>query len=76
MAAAALACPHCWCCCMFITVMMYLLLHRAPEGVRFRPYDLLVVQRQKIGPEYFTVSATGVMRIKRGVQVGRKGVGS
>ncbi|GLC47993.1 hypothetical protein PLESTB_000047400 [Pleodorina starrii] len=42
--------------------------NRAPEGVRFRPYDLLVVQRQKIGPEYFTVSATGVMRIKRGVQ--------
>lgn len=37
--------------------------------MRFRPYDLLVVRRQKIGPEYFTVSATGVMRIKRGVQV-------
>ncbi|KAG2451278.1 hypothetical protein HYH02_003884 [Chlamydomonas schloesseri] len=42
--------------------------NRAPEGMRFRPYDLLVVRRQKIGPEYFTVSATGVMRIKRGVQ--------
>ena len=38
--------------------------------MRFRPYDLLVVRRQKIGSEYFTVSATGVMRIKRGVQVG------
>ncbi|KXZ55711.1 DHC8 protein [Gonium pectorale] len=42
--------------------------NRAPDGMRFRPYDLLVVRRQKIGPEYFTVSATGVMRIKRGVQ--------
>jgi hypothetical protein len=62
--------------------------------LRFRPYDLLVVPRQKVAAtvciasidgyqpktylccpglqvdrEYFTLSATGVMRIKRGVQV-------
>ena len=35
---------------------------------RFRPYDLVVVSRQKVEQEYFTVSATGVMRIKKGVQ--------
>ena len=35
---------------------------------RFRPYDLVVVSRQKVEHEYFTVSATGVMRIKKGVQ--------
>lgn len=37
--------------------------------MRFRPYDLMVVPRSKADPEYFTMSATGVMRIKRGVQV-------
>ena len=41
---------------------------RAPEGTRFRPYDLLVVPRQSIGPEYFIMSATGVMHIRKGVQ--------
>lgn len=36
--------------------------------MRFRPYDLVVVSRQKVNSEYFTMSATGVMRIKKGVQ--------
>ena len=42
---------------------------RAKGSVRFRPYDLVVVQRTKVEAEYFTVSATGVMRLRRGVQV-------
>lgn len=43
---------------------------RAPEGRLFRPYDLLVVTRQSLGlyDEYFTVSANGVMTIRKGVQ--------
>lgn len=45
--------------------------YRAPEVKRFRPYDLMVVPRTKAGPEYFTISATGVMRVRRGVQVRR-----
>jgi len=42
--------------------------NRAKESTRFRPYDLVVVPRQRVDSEYFTMSATGVMRIKRGVQ--------
>ena len=42
---------------------------RAKGSVRFRPYDLVVAARTKVEPEYFTVSATGVMRLRRGVQV-------
>ena len=34
----------------------------------FRPYDLVVVTREEIDPEYFTISATGVMHIKKGEQ--------
>jgi dynein heavy chain len=43
---------------------------RAPEGRLFRPYDLLVVTRESLGlhDEYFTVSANGVMTIRKGVQ--------
>eukprot|EP00878_Enallax_costatus_P031474 GHUV01034420.1.p1 GENE.GHUV01034420.1~~GHUV01034420.1.p1 ORF type:complete len:647 (+),score=200.09 GHUV01034420.1:874-2814(+) len=43
---------------------------RAPEGVRFRPYDLIVVPREGLGryPEYFTMSANGVMTIRKGIQ--------
>jgi hypothetical protein len=44
------------------------LLRRAKEALRLRPYDLVVVKRQKVDAEYFTVSATGVMRIRKGVQ--------
>ena len=42
--------------------------YRAPAGVLFRPYDLLVTTREEVGPEYFTISATGVMHIKKGEQ--------
>ena len=41
---------------------------RAPAGVLFRPYDLLVTTREEVGAEYFTISATGVMHIKKGEQ--------
>lgn len=41
---------------------------RAPAGVLFRPYDLLVTTREEAEPEYFTISATGVMHIKKGEQ--------
>lgn len=43
---------------------------RAPEGVHFRPYDLNVVPRERISrcSEYFTMSANGVMAIRKGVQ--------
>jgi dynein heavy chain len=34
----------------------------------FRPYDLLVVSRSQIGCEYYTMSATGVMHIRKGSQ--------
>lgn len=45
-------------------------LRRAPEHVRFRPYDLVVARREGLErrPEYFTVSANGVVTIRRGVQ--------
>eukprot|EP00201_Polytomella_parva_P020499 CAMPEP_0175042260 /NCGR_PEP_ID=MMETSP0052_2-20121109/2450_1 /TAXON_ID=51329 ORGANISM="Polytomella parva, Strain SAG 63-3" /NCGR_SAMPLE_ID=MMETSP0052_2 /ASSEMBLY_ACC=CAM_ASM_000194 /LENGTH=3805 /DNA_ID=CAMNT_0016305023 /DNA_START=33 /DNA_END=11446 /DNA_ORIENTATION=+ len=42
--------------------------NRANNSVRFRPYDLVVVPRQKAEMEYYTMSATGVMRVRRGVQ--------
>ncbi|CAD7701710.1 unnamed protein product, partial [Ostreobium quekettii] len=41
--------------------------NRADTGVLFRPYDLVVASSETLQPEYFTVSATGVMRIKEGV---------
>eukprot|EP00882_Tetradesmus_deserticola_P022115 GHRQ01024001.1.p1 GENE.GHRQ01024001.1~~GHRQ01024001.1.p1 ORF type:complete len:423 (+),score=129.38 GHRQ01024001.1:383-1651(+) len=43
---------------------------RPPEGMRFRPYDLIVVPRERLAlySEYFTVSANGVMMVRRGVQ--------
>jgi dynein heavy chain len=38
--------------------------------MRFRPYDLVVVPRERLAlySEYFTVSANGVMMVRRGVQ--------
>ncbi|KAI8468855.1 MAG: dynein heavy chain, N-terminal region 2-domain-containing protein [Monoraphidium minutum] len=41
---------------------------RAPEGPRFRPYDLVVVGREEVRGEYFTVSSTGIVRIRKGAQ--------
>jgi dynein heavy chain len=54
---------------------------RPPEGPRFRPYDLAVIGREDAREDYFTVSATGVVRISRGAQVcaaalGRGGAGA
>ena len=41
--------------------------NRAPESVfDFRPYDLVVVPREDVAPEYFTMSATGVVKIGPG----------
>lgn len=41
--------------------------NRAPETVfNFRPYDLVVVPREDVAPEYFTMSATGVVKIGPG----------
>lgn len=49
---------------------LWLCYYRAPEGRLFRPYDLLVVSREQLGlyEEYFTLSANGVMTIRKGVQ--------
>ncbi|KAK3267509.1 hypothetical protein CYMTET_23939 [Cymbomonas tetramitiformis] len=40
--------------------------NRADTGIQFRPYDLEVVSREEAGPEYFTLSASGVVHIKPG----------
>jgi hypothetical protein len=42
---------------------------RAPEGARFRPYDLRIVSRQQVKSDYYTMSATGVMHVVEGCQV-------
>lgn len=39
-------------------------------GLRLRPYDLVVVRREAAGDDYYTVSATGVMHMRRGVRAG------
>ena len=36
----------------------------------FKPYELVVVRREEGGDDYFTMSATGVMRMKKGVRAG------
>ncbi|CAG9462898.1 unnamed protein product [Pedinophyceae sp. YPF-701] len=41
---------------------------KADTGLDFRPYDLEVVRREDVGNQYYTISATGVMKIRRGVQ--------
>ena len=41
-----------------------LFLNRAHTGLNFRPYDLVVVDRSDIEPEYFTMSSSGVVHIK------------
>jgi len=33
------------------------------NGVDYRPYDLIVVSKSDTNPEYFTMSATGVVHI-------------
>eukprot|EP00879_Flechtneria_rotunda_P031618 GHRR01034556.1.p1 GENE.GHRR01034556.1~~GHRR01034556.1.p1 ORF type:complete len:266 (+),score=71.90 GHRR01034556.1:18-815(+) len=53
-----------------IAVSSFFYCVRAPEGARYRPYDLVVVPREGLGryPEYFTMSANGVMTIRKGIQ--------
>ena len=43
---------------------------RADTGLLFRPYDLLVVPRERVGRDYYTISATGVMHMRHGVRAG------
>jgi len=44
-----------------------LFLNRAQQHLNFRPYDLKVVDRRKIDPEHFTMSASGVVQIQPGL---------
>lgn len=43
---------------------------RCDTLLRFRPYDLLVVRREEVRDEYYTVSATGVTHIRKGMPAG------
>lgn len=43
---------------------------RQDTPLRFRPYDLLVVRREDVRDEYYTVSATGVTHIRKGMPAG------
>ena len=43
---------------------------RCDTLLRFRPYDLRVVRREDVRDEYYTVSATGVTHIRRGIPAG------
>jgi hypothetical protein len=43
---------------------------QADTGLLFRPYDLVVVKREDAGNDYYTISATGVMHMRRGVRAG------
>jgi hypothetical protein len=43
---------------------------RCDTLLRFRPYDLLVVRREDVRDEYYTVSATGVTHIRKGMPAG------
>jgi len=42
------------------TPVKFVYLNRAKTGDAFRPYDLVVVSREKVEAEYFTMSANGV----------------
>jgi hypothetical protein len=49
------------------TEVRFFYCNRAPETAQdFRPYDLIVVPREDVAPEYFTMSATGVVKIGPG----------
>ena len=45
------------------TPVKFVYLNRARTGDEFRPYDLAVVAREQIDPEYFTMSACGVVHV-------------
>ena len=45
------------------TPVKFVYLNRARTGDEFRPYDLAVVSREQTDPEYFTMSACGVVHV-------------
>jgi dynein heavy chain len=45
------------------TPVKFVYLNRARTGDEFRPYDLAVVSRDETDPEYFTMSACGVIHV-------------
>ena len=48
------------------TPVKFVYLNRARTGDEFRPYDLAVVSREQTDPEYFTMSACGVVHVFAG----------
>ena len=45
------------------TPVKFVYLNRARTGDEFRPYDMTVVSREQTDPEYFTMSACGVVHV-------------
>lgn len=45
------------------TPVKFVYLNRAKTGDAFRPYDLVVVSREQVDTEYFTMSAMGVVHV-------------
>eukprot|EP00761_Pharyngomonas_kirbyi_P002590 gb/GECH01002594.1/.p1 GENE.gb/GECH01002594.1/~~gb/GECH01002594.1/.p1 ORF type:complete len:999 (+),score=228.83 gb/GECH01002594.1/:1-2997(+) len=45
----------------------FVYLNRADTGLKFRPYDLVVVSREETNSEYFTMSASGVVHVCPGL---------
>lgn len=43
---------------------------RTDSGLLFRPYDLTVVAREEVRDDYYTISATGVMHMRKGQRAG------
>ena len=47
------------------SALKFVYLNRAPtKNDEYRPYDLVVTTREHISPEYFTMSATGVVHVQ------------
>ena len=42
--------------------------NRMPMGDNFNPYELQIVDRQKVNSEHFTISASGVVHVQSGTQ--------
>jgi len=45
------------------TPVKFVYCNRKETGDEFRPYDLVIVDRKKANPEYFTISAAGVVHV-------------
>jgi hypothetical protein len=43
---------------------------RVDGGLDWRPYDLEVVKREAAGDDCYTISASGVMHMRKGVRAG------